>query len=100
MVQRITELYRLLGASARVLIVLTAVLLVIERIILAAGAIGITRRPLIAWTASAGVIALWGIRVLLRQRVTKEARETLTMVIAETALECGADGAFLPGEEA
>jgi ABC-type transport system involved in cytochrome bd biosynthesis fused ATPase/permease subunit len=100
MVQRIGLLYRLLGTRARTLLALTAALLVVERTVLAAGAIGITRNPLIAWMASAGVVALWGIRGLVRQRVTKETREKLTMVIAEAALERGADGSFLPGEEA
>ena len=100
MVRRIRELYQLLSGRARIGLAVTALLLVVERLVLAAGAFGLTGRFSITWAASAAVVALWALRGVVRQSVVKEAREKLTMVIAETALESGADGAFLPGEEA
>jgi ATP-binding cassette subfamily C protein CydCD len=76
------------------------VLLVVERLVLAAGAFGLTGRLAVTWAASAGVAVLWAVRGVVRQGVVKEAREKLTMLIAETALVRGTDGGFLPGEEA
>ena len=100
MTRQIAQLYRLLSTKARILLAVTAVLLVVERILLAAGAIGLTRAVLFTGGAGAAVVGLWALRGLLRQRVTTEARQKLIMLIAETALERGADGSFLPGEEA
>lgn len=76
-----------------------ATLLVFERLLLAAGAIGITRRPLLTWGASLGVVALWGIRGAVRQNVSKEARKAFTMKIAETALSSSVDGSLMSEEE-
>lgn len=78
----------------------TAVLLAVERLALAAGALGIARKSIFVWGASAAVAALFGLRGLLRQRLSTEAREKLTMLIAEAALLGEANGALLPGEEA
>jgi len=89
-VRRIRELYALLSGRARVGLGVTAVMLVIERLILAAGAFGLTGRLAITWV----------LRGIVRQGVVKETREKLTMLIAEAALDRGADGSFLPGEEA
>jgi ATP-binding cassette, subfamily C, bacterial CydCD len=99
-VRRIRELYRLLSRRAHIALALTAVLLIAERLILAAGAFGLTGRLAITWAASAAVVVLWTLRGLVRQSVVKETREKLTMLIAEAALERGGDGGFLPGEEA
>jgi ABC-type multidrug transport system fused ATPase/permease subunit len=98
--RRLGQLYRLLGLHARAQLLLTAVVLVLERLVLAAGAIGITRGLHVAWGASAIVAGLWAVRGLLRQRVSSEAREKLTMTIAEGALAHGGQGSFLLGEEA
>jgi ABC-type multidrug transport system fused ATPase/permease subunit len=78
----------------------TALLLVVERLVLAAGAFGLTGCLDVTWGASAGIVALWALRGLVRQSIVKEARDKLTMLIAESALEHGADGSFLAGEEA
>jgi len=99
-VRRLRQLYRLLSGRARIGLALTAVLLVAERLLLAAGAFGLAGRLSVTWAASAGVVVLWALRGFVRQGVVKETREKLTMLIAEAALEHGADGAFLPGEEA
>jgi ABC-type bacteriocin/lantibiotic exporter with double-glycine peptidase domain len=100
MVRRIAELYRLLSTRAQTGLALTAGLLVVERLVLAAGALGLTGRHTVTWAASAGVVVLWALRGFVQQGVTKETREKLTMAIAKTALERGGSGSFLPGEEA
>jgi ABC-type bacteriocin/lantibiotic exporter with double-glycine peptidase domain len=99
-VRRLAELYRLLGPAARAQLLATAFLLVLERLVFAAGAIGITHRLIFVWGATAAVGAVWILRSLFRQRVTSAVREKITMAIAEAALESGANGTLLPGEEA
>jgi len=100
MSRRLAQLFGLVTGGARAKLAATAALLVIERLVLAVGAFGLAGRLGITWAASAGVVALWAARGFVREGAVKEAREKLTMVIAESALERGADGSFLPGEEA
>jgi ABC-type multidrug transport system fused ATPase/permease subunit len=97
-VRRIGQIYRLLNATARAELAATAVLLAIERWVLAAAAIGLTRRLVFTWAATGVVGALWALRGLLRQEASTEVREKLTMTIAHAALRAG--GSLLPGEEA
>jgi hypothetical protein len=57
-VSTITRLYRLLGVTARAQLVATATFLVFERLVLAAGAIGLVRRSPLAWVAIGLVVVL------------------------------------------
>jgi ABC-type multidrug transport system fused ATPase/permease subunit len=98
--RRIRDLFDLLSRRARMGLGLTVMLLIVERLILAAGAFGLAGRLTLTWAATAGVVAFWALRGLVRQGVVKETREKLTMLIAEAALERGGDGSFLQGEEA
>jgi ABC-type multidrug transport system fused ATPase/permease subunit len=98
--RRLSQLYRLFGPTARAELLVTALLLAIERLVLAAGALVITRKSIFVWGATAIVGALFVLRGLLRQRVSMDAREKLTMLIAEAALLSGANGSLFPGEEA
>jgi ABC-type bacteriocin/lantibiotic exporter with double-glycine peptidase domain len=96
----LTQLFGLLSLRARIAVGVTTLLLVLERLVLAAGVFGLAGRFAVTWAASAGVVVLWAVRGLVRQSVTRETREKLTMLIAGAALEHGGDGSFLPGEEA
>jgi ABC-type multidrug transport system fused ATPase/permease subunit len=94
------QLYRLVGVQARVQLSIIALLVVLERLVFAAAAIGITGRLLVTWAGGAAVVAIWSLKGLLKQRVTTEIRRKVTMLIAEGALLGNPDASFLPGGQA
>src|SRR5437899_3129994 len=97
---RIAKLYGLNSLSGRVLLALTVVLLVCERIFLAAGVFGFVRSSTLGWASLGALVMLWGIRGLLRQKVSLDLRRNLTTMIAEAALANAGDDTFLQGPDA